>query len=93
MMDGPTPKIFDPKYVTLYMYVFRNSFSCVYACVMATARKNGAHPLESQFPIVATNLRALVSSWLPPARDPSPEYDEKDPDEDDEGRPERYLSS
>ena len=59
---------------------------------MATVRQNAAHPLESQFPIVATNLRALVSSWLPPARDPSPEYDDDDAlHETAEGRPERYL--
>lgn len=58
---------------------------------MATVRQNAAHPLESQFPIVATNLRALVSSWLPLAREPSPEYDDDALDENAEGRPERYL--
>jgi len=60
---------------------------------MATVTKNAAvHPLQSQFPIVATNLRALVSSWLPPARDPSPEDDDNTLDDDAEGRPERYLN-
>jgi hypothetical protein len=59
---------------------------------MATVRKNAAvYSLESQFPIVATNLRALVSSWLPPAREPSPEYDDNTLDDEAEGRPERCL--
>lgn len=45
---------------------------------------------ESQFPIVATNLRALVSSWLPPAREASPVDDEKSIDGQVGGRHERY---
>jgi len=60
---------------------------------MATSRHGGSHNFESQLPIVATNLRALVSSWLPPAREPSPVDDERAVDGDAEGRPERYRSS
>lgn len=57
---------------------------------MATSRYEGIHNFESQFPIVATNLRALVSSWLPPAREPSPVDDETPVNGENEGRPERY---
>jgi len=39
---------------------------------MAASRASAVQAFESRFPIVAANLRALVSSWLPPARDPSP---------------------
>jgi hypothetical protein len=59
---------------------------------MATARQNGSQSFESQFPIVATNLRALVSSWLPPARDPSP-IDEETVDGEVAGRQERYRKN
>ena len=57
---------------------------------MATTRREGIQVFESQFPIVATNLRALVSSWLPPAREPSPVDDEKPIDGQVSGRHERY---
>ena len=57
---------------------------------MATSRHDGIHTFESQFPIVATNLRALVSSWLPAAREPSPVEDDTAVDGETEGRPERY---
>lgn len=55
---------------------------------MATSTQNGVHSLEARFPIVATNLRALVSSWLPPAREPSP-IEESGGSGIDEGRQER----
>lgn len=57
---------------------------------MASTRREGIQVFESQFPIVATNLRALVSSWLPPAREPSPIDDEKPLDGQVDGRQERY---
>jgi hypothetical protein len=57
---------------------------------MASTRREGIQVFESQFPIVATNLRALVSSWLPPAREPSPIDDEKPLDGQADGRYERY---
>jgi len=57
---------------------------------MATSRREGIQVFESQFPIVATNLRALASSWLPPARDPSPMDDENPIDKEADGRQERY---
>jgi hypothetical protein len=59
---------------------------------MATARQDGSQSFESQFPIVATNLRALVSSWLPAARDPSP-IDEETVDGEVDGRQERYRQT
>jgi hypothetical protein len=57
---------------------------------MAMARQEGIQSIESQFPVVATNLRALVSSWLPAARDPSP-IDEETIDSEPAGRQERYI--
>lgn len=60
---------------------------------MATkVKENGvqAPSLEARFPIVATNLRALVSSWLPPAREPSPVDEEISVNGENEGRQERY---
>jgi len=39
---------------------------------MAAPPASAVQAFESRFPTVAANLRALVSSWLPPARDPSP---------------------
>jgi len=59
---------------------------------MATKMKeNGVQTpsLEARFPIVATNLRALVSSWLPPAREPSPVDEEISANGESEGRQER----
>lgn len=60
---------------------------------MASSREDGIQGFESRFPIVATNLRALVSSWLPPARDPSPIDDERVIDGEVHGRQERYHKS
>lgn len=59
---------------------------------MATPRHDGIVSIESQFPIVVTNLRALVSSWLPPARDPSPEEEDKPEAKEFQGRKERYAT-
>ena len=58
---------------------------------MATSRKEGIQSIESLFPIIATDLRTLVSSWLPPARDPSPIDDEYPPNGEFNGRQERYA--
>jgi hypothetical protein len=58
---------------------------------MATSKNEQTQILQYQLPIVATNLRALVSSWLPPARDPSPMEDDVQTNGDIEGRQERYI--
>jgi len=57
---------------------------------MATTAENGVHNFDSKFPIIATNLRALVSSWLPPAREPSPVDEENVSNGETQGRQERY---
>jgi hypothetical protein len=60
---------------------------------MATSRIPGIQAFESRFPVVAANLRALVSSWLPAARDPSPIDDDANRETAAAaGRPERYQS-
>lgn len=55
---------------------------------MATKIDKETQALQYQFPIIATNLRALVSSWLPPARESSPD-DGEDASRAIQGRPER----
>jgi hypothetical protein len=58
---------------------------------MATSRIAGVQAFESRFPVLAANLRALVSSWLPAARDPSPIDDDANRETAAvAGRPERY---
>lgn len=58
--------------------------------LMAAAKKQRIQSLESLFPIIPTDLRELVSSWLPPAREPSPEVDECAANIELNGRQERY---
>jgi hypothetical protein len=57
---------------------------------MATSKQRGVQSFEARFPIVATNLRALVSSWLPAAREPSPVDEENGVNEETQGRQEGY---
>jgi hypothetical protein len=57
---------------------------------MSTLRQEGTMSFAAQFPIVANNLRSLVSSWLPPAREPSPEEEENAENQDFDARQERH---
>jgi hypothetical protein len=56
----------------------------------ARVKEGGMMSFEARFPIVATNLRTLVGSWLPPAREPSPVDEEREDAESAQGRQERY---
>jgi len=85
---GPASASEASKTLTLTSYFV--PYFWLLKIVMATSRDEGIHTFESQFPIVATNLRALVSSWLPPAREPSPVDDGNQVNGESEGRPERY---